>query len=144
MKGNRTRHSAAFKAKVAIEALKEQETLAELSKRFGVHPQMISNWKNEMLRRGSEIFSTKEPDEVVKKREKELYEKIGQLEIEVDFCRRVSERLGTLKPGKVKCPEDNVENLRRGVEKYIQYYNNERPHQGINNCKPRERYEYAA
>ena len=102
MKGNRTRHSAAFKPKVAIEALKEQETLAELSKRFGVHPQMISNWKNEMLRRGSEIFSTKEPDEVVKQREKELYEKIGQLEIEVDFCRRVSERLGTLKPGKVK------------------------------------------
>lgn len=42
------------------------------------------------------------------------------------------------------CPEDNVENLRRGVEKYIQYYNNERPHQGINNCKPREWYEYAA
>ena len=38
MKGNRTRHSAAFKAQVAIEALKEQETLAELSKRFGVHP----------------------------------------------------------------------------------------------------------
>lgn len=37
MKGNRTRYSAAFKAQVAIEALKEQETLAELSKRFGVH-----------------------------------------------------------------------------------------------------------
>lgn len=102
MKGNRTRHSAAFKAKVAIEALKEQETLAELSKKFGVHPQMISNWKNEMLRRGSEIFSTKEPEEAAKQREKELYEKIGRLEIEVDFCRRVSEKLGTLKPGKVK------------------------------------------
>lgn len=87
MKGNRTRHSAAFKAKVAIEALKEQETLAELSKRF---------WRS--------------------------------LKREYIYI----------------CPEDNVENLRRGVEKYIQYYNNERPHQGINNCKPREWYEYAA
>lgn len=42
------------------------------------------------------------------------------------------------------CPVDNVEDLRKGVEEYIQYYNNERPHQGINNCKPREWYEYAA
>ena len=102
MKGNRTRHSAAFKAQVAIEALKEQETLAELSKRFGVHPQMISNWKNEMLRRGAEIFSTKEPDKAAAQREKVLYEKIGRLEVEVDFFFWVSERLGTLKPGKDK------------------------------------------
>ncbi|MBO4691185.1 MAG: integrase core domain-containing protein [Bacteroidales bacterium] len=41
-------------------------------------------------------------------------------------------------------PQDDVEALRRGINEYIQYYNNERPHQGINNCKPREWYEYAA
>jgi len=45
MKGKRRKFSAAFKAKVALEALKERESLAELSKRFEVHPNMISKWK---------------------------------------------------------------------------------------------------
>lgn len=78
MSTRRKKHSAAFKAQVAIEAIKEAETLSELAKRFDVHPQMISNWK----------------------REKELYEKIGRLEVEVDFCRRASEQLGILKSSK--------------------------------------------
>ena len=90
---NRKR-SAAFKAQVAIEAIKEAETLAELSKRFDVSSQMISNWKREFLSRGSEIFSTKAPDIEAERREKALYEKIGRLEVEVDFCKRASEQLG--------------------------------------------------
>jgi transposase len=49
----RKKHSAAFKAQVAIEAIKEVETLSELSKRVDVHPQMISNWKRELLSRGT-------------------------------------------------------------------------------------------
>ncbi|MBP6968771.1 MAG: transposase, partial [Prolixibacteraceae bacterium] len=57
MKKTRKKHSATFKAQVAIEAIKEQETLGELAKRFGLHPQMISKWKQEFLSRGSEIFS---------------------------------------------------------------------------------------
>ena len=100
MNGTRRKHSAAFKAKVAIEALKEKETLSELSKRFDVHPQMISKWKQEFLTRSAEIFKSKTPDEEAAKREKALYEKIGRLEIEVDFCKRVSEDLGILKPSK--------------------------------------------
>ncbi len=64
------KHSAAFKAQVAIEAIKEIETLSELSKRFGIHPQMISNWKREFISRGSEIFSSKAPDEEAERREK--------------------------------------------------------------------------
>jgi len=49
-----------FKAQVgAIEAIKEQETLSELAKRFEVHPQMISNWKRDFISRGAEIFLTK-------------------------------------------------------------------------------------
>ena len=100
MKKTRKKHSATFKAQVAIEAIKEQETLWELAKRFGLHPQMISKWKQEFLSRGSEIFSTKAPDEEAAKREKMLYEKIGRLEVEVDFCKRVSEQLGILKPSK--------------------------------------------
>lgn len=96
----RKKHSAAFKSQVAIEAIKEVETLSELSERFDVHPQMISRWKREFLTRGSEIFSTKAPDEEAAKRERALYEKIGRLEMEVDFCSRVSEQLGILKPSK--------------------------------------------
>jgi transposase-like protein len=97
---SRKKYSAAFKAQVAIEAIKEVETLSELAKRFEVHPQMISNWKREFLSRGAEIFSTKAPDEEASKREKALYERIGRLEVEVDFCRRASERLGILKSSK--------------------------------------------
>ena|SRR5690554_2603146 len=93
----RKKHSAAFKAQVAI---KEAETLSELAKRFDVHPQMISNWNRELLSRGTEIFSTKAPDEEAASREKALYEKIVRLEVEVDFCKRASEQLGILKPSK--------------------------------------------
>ena len=85
---------------MAIEAIKEAETLSELAKRFDVHPQMISNWKRKFLSRSAEIFSTKAPDEEAAKREKALYEKIGRLEIEVDFCKRASEQLGILKTSK--------------------------------------------
>ena len=63
MKTTRRKYSAAFKAQVAIEAIKEQETLSELARLFDLHPQVISNWKREFLSRGAEIFSTKAPDE---------------------------------------------------------------------------------
>lgn len=100
MKNSRRKHTAAFKAQVAIEAIKEQETLSDLAKRFEVHPQMISNWKREFLSRGVEIFETKAPDEEAERREKLLYEKIGRLEIDVDFCRRASEQLGIMRSSK--------------------------------------------
>ena len=100
MAGSRKKHSAAFKAQVALAALKEQESLSELSVRFGVHPQMISAWKREFLSRSSEIFETKAASVESSSKEKELYEKIGRLEMEVDFCRRASEKLGILRPSK--------------------------------------------
>jgi transposase-like protein len=55
MKKSIKKHTAAFKAQVALEAIKEQETLSDLAKRFEVHPQMISNWKREFLSRSAEI-----------------------------------------------------------------------------------------
>ena len=72
MKQIRKKHTAAFKAQVAIEAIKEQETLSDLAKRFEVHPQMIPHWKREFLTRGAEIFETKAPDEESERREKAL------------------------------------------------------------------------
>jgi transposase len=52
----RKQHSAAFKARVAMAALSGEKTLAELAAEFGVHPTMISNWKQELVRRAGELF----------------------------------------------------------------------------------------
>ena len=56
MSNKRKQYKPEFKAKVALAALKNEETIAELSKRFGVHPTMISNWKKSLLEGASNIF----------------------------------------------------------------------------------------
>jgi len=68
--------------------------LAELSKRYDVHPQMISKWKQEFVERSSEIFSTKAPEESFEDEKFKLYAKIGQLEIERDWLKKISKRAG--------------------------------------------------
>ena len=88
MRKKRQNYSAEFKAKVAIEALKEQKTIAELAQLYQVHPNQISIWKKEFLANASQVFdkSTRKPkdDEVVAK----LYETIGQLKIENDWLKK--------------------------------------------------------
>lgn len=86
MKKQRRNHSAAFKAKVALEAAKEEKTLAELSQQYGVHVKQISAWKQQLLQQVSEVFESS----VDKKRDfeaevKELHAKIGELTMERDF-----------------------------------------------------------
>jgi len=94
MKRTRRKFSASFKAQVALEAIKERQTLAELSKRFEVHVNMISKWKQEFLERGFEIFE-KEPQVKTDEKEKEkLYAKIGQLEMERDFLKKNLKKIG--------------------------------------------------
>jgi transposase-like protein len=93
MKQKRRKFTGAFKAKVAIEALKERETLAELSKRFEVHPNMISKWKQEFLERSAEIFDKKSDADSEVDADK-LYAKIGQLEIENDFLKKSLNKIG--------------------------------------------------
>lgn len=94
MKTTRRKFTSAFKAKVSIEALKERETLADLSTRFEVHPTVISKWKQEFMELSSSVFDTKgtvvEPVQDIEK----LYSKIGQLEMENDFLKKNLKRAG--------------------------------------------------
>jgi transposase len=83
----RKKYSAEFKAKVALEAIKGEETMAQLSAKYGVHPNMIAQWKSKAQKGMVEVFSTgkarqekSHEDEV-----KELHAKIGQLTVERDF-----------------------------------------------------------
>lgn len=84
----RQNYSAEFKAKVAIEALKEQNTLSELAQRYQVHPNQITNWKREFLENAAQVFAkgNKKPNEDVDVAK--LFEAIGQLKIENDWLKK--------------------------------------------------------
>jgi transposase len=87
MKESRRKHSPSFKAKVALEALKGEETVAQIAARFEVHPNMVTKWKKELQEQASIIFGQ---DHARKKKEDEnlvarLYQEIGQLKVERDF-----------------------------------------------------------
>ena len=93
MKKTRRKFSSAFKASVAIEALKERESLAELSKRFEVHPTVISKWKVEFLEKSAGVFDKKSDEESGVDVEK-LYAKIGHLEMQNDFLKKNLKKIG--------------------------------------------------
>lgn len=86
----RSTHSSSFKAKVALEALREQSTLAELSARHGIHSAQISQWKSTAVERLAELFDAKrgpkpevDPDAV-----NELYREIGRQKMEIEFLKK--------------------------------------------------------
>ena len=97
MSRKRRNFSASFKAKVAIEAVKERETLTELSKKYDLHPNQISNWKKEFLENSSSVFESKKKgdSEIITDVDK-LYSKIGRLEMENDFIKKNLKKLGAL------------------------------------------------
>jgi len=93
-KGKRRRFSADFKAKVALEALKGEQTLAELAIKFDLHPNMIAQWKRQAVEGLAQVFSdgSAKREEASEAQIKELHAKIGQLTIERDFLARASGR----------------------------------------------------
>jgi len=89
----RRNHAPAFKAKVALEALKGDQTIVELSQRYQVHPNQITEWKKQLLEHAAEVFDKgRKVDPGA--REKELHAKIGQLTMENDFLSGALVRIG--------------------------------------------------
>lgn len=86
MSKKRKKYSAEFKAKVALAAVKNEETTAELSQRFGVHPTMINTWKRALLDGASDIFDKNRKSQKQAEGEiDELHRQIGKLKVENDF-----------------------------------------------------------
>jgi transposase-like protein len=94
--GRRSRrsHSPAFKAKVALAALREDRTMAELCKEFELHSTQINDWKRQLLERASDVFGTGAAPEPVDLAP--LHAKIGQLALENDFLESALTKAGLL------------------------------------------------
>lgn len=85
----RKKYTSGFKTKVVLEALQERETIQDIAKKYELHPTQISNWKNQFLLEASVVFEKgldKRDDE---KEKAELFKKVGQLQMEVDFLKKV-------------------------------------------------------
>lgn len=94
MRRPRRNHSAAFKAKVALAALRGDKTLAELAEQFDVHANQITQWKAQFVERAAEVFETG-AERAAKQGPaiRDLEAKIGQLTMEVDFLDRALNRV---------------------------------------------------
>ena len=95
MTTQRRQHSAEFKAKVALEALKGQRTINEIAACYQVHPVQVQQWKKHLLECLPSLFGSKR-DKADKEQEEltaRLYQQIGQLQVEVDWLKKKSERL---------------------------------------------------
>jgi len=100
MKKQRRKHTAEFKARVALEAIKGLETISEIAAKYELHPVQVGNWKKELLENVPEVFERKNAarDKDGEKERARLERKVGQLSMEVDWLEKKCEQLGI--PGK--------------------------------------------
>jgi transposase-like protein len=93
----RRNHSAAFKAKVALDAIRGEKTLAELAKLHDVHPNQITDWKSQLLERAAGVFGAEQAAGDEPKTDlKALHAKIGQQALEIDFLSGALGKVGLL------------------------------------------------
>ena len=84
-------HTAEFKAKVGLEAVRGVKTISEIAQAYGVHPVLVGQWKKEILERAGALFATKrgpKPAADDKSGEDRLYGEIGRLKMEVDWLKK--------------------------------------------------------
>jgi transposase-like protein len=96
MARRKTIREAPFKARVALEAVRERETVAQLAKRFGVHPTQVHKWKRLLTEQAASVFerdeSATKPAETIDPAE--LYEQIGRLKVELEFLKKKVAQFG--------------------------------------------------
>ena len=92
MTGQRKSYNAAFKAKVALEAIKGQRTINEIASAYEVHPNQVTQWKKQAVSQLSEIFSNgrARADAAEEDLRNQLYQQIGQLKVELDWLKKKS------------------------------------------------------
>ena len=97
MKAQRKRHDAAFKARVALEALKGIKTIQQIAKEFEVHPTQVAAWKATLQERLAQVFeggAAKGGPEDFERERADLHAKIGELTVKLDFLEKKSKQLG--------------------------------------------------
>jgi len=85
----RKNFTSGFKAKVVLEALQERDTIQEIGKKYDLHPNQISTWKNKFLAGASGVFEKGTVRSEDEKEKADLFKKVGQLQMEVDFLKKV-------------------------------------------------------
>ena len=94
MAAKRKVHTAAFKAQVALAALRGERTVNELAGHYGVHPTLIHAWKKQLLAGAGTIFANGTKAAPAEDRTAELYEQIGRLKVELDWVKKKAASLG--------------------------------------------------